>query len=48
MRPLLLLLFYGLLTPLAVLLRLLRVDVIGRRFDPRAASYWHERGPGPL
>lgn len=48
MRPLLLLLFYVLLTPVAVLLRLLRVDVIGRRLDPRATSYWRQRGPGPL
>lgn len=48
MRLLLTLLFYVVLTPLALLLRLLRIDVIGRRLDERAASYWRERGAGPL
>jgi hypothetical protein len=46
MRILLTLLFYLVLTPVALLLRVLRVDPMGRRFDERAASYWRQRGPG--
>jgi hypothetical protein len=46
MRPLLTLLFYMVLTPTALLLRALRIDVMGRRFDTRAASYWRQRGAG--
>jgi hypothetical protein len=34
------LLFYGLVTPLAVGLRLLGVDLQPRRFDAAARSYW--------
>jgi hypothetical protein len=45
MRALLLLLFYGLLTPVALLLRAVGVDVMHRRLDARATSYWQERRP---
>lgn len=44
MRPLLTLLFYLVLTPVALLLRAVGVDLMGRRFDTRAASYWRQRG----
>lgn len=46
LTPLLTLLFYAVLTPAALLLRALRVDVVGRRFDDSAASYWRRCGPG--
>jgi hypothetical protein len=46
MRPLLTLLFYLVLTPVALLLRAVGVDLMGRRFDTRAASYWRQRGAG--
>jgi hypothetical protein len=46
MRILLTLLFYAVLTPAAILLRALRVDVMGRRFDQGAGSYWHQRDSG--
>ena len=34
--------YYGILTPIGLLLRLFR-DPMLRRFDPDAASYWMER-----
>ncbi|MFI5336179.1 MAG: hypothetical protein ACHQ5A_05325 [Opitutales bacterium] len=40
------LLYYGVLTPLGLILWLCRYDPLQRRFDPEAASYWHKR-PGP-
>ena len=48
MRILLTLLFYAVLTPVAVLLRVLRIDVMGRRFDERAGSYWRQHGPSDV
>ena len=40
--------FFGLLTPLATVLRLRGRDVLQRRFDPARASYWIKRDPpGP-
>lgn len=45
MRLLLTLLFYGVLTPLALLLRALRIDPLARRWDARAGSYWRTRPP---
>jgi hypothetical protein len=42
------LLFYGTVTPMGLLLRLLGKDLLRLRFDPDAASYWIERRPpGP-
>jgi hypothetical protein len=37
--------FYGLVTPLGVLMRLLGRDPMNRRFEPETESYWsdHER-----
>ena len=40
--------FFGLLTPVAVLMRLRGRDALQRRFDPTCASYWIKRiPPGP-
>ncbi len=42
------LLFYGLMTPYAYVLRWLGKDLLRLRFDPTAESYWIERKPpGP-
>jgi hypothetical protein len=41
-------LFYLVLTPIGLVLRLCRRDPLQRRFDPAAASYWTRRPPeGP-
>lgn len=39
--------FYGILTPIGLALRLFRHDALGRRFDRAAASYWRPRPPPP-
>jgi len=39
----LLLLYYGVVTPIGLLLRLTGYDPLGRRFDPKASSYWSPR-----
>ena len=39
----LVLLYYGVLTPLALILRLCRYDPLQRRFDRNAATYWQRR-----
>ena len=44
------LLFYGTVTPIALLMRMLGKDLLRQRRDPNAASYWIERipaGPAP-
>ncbi len=42
------LLFYGVMTPYAYILRWLGKDLLRLRFDPSAESYWLERKPpGP-
>jgi hypothetical protein len=42
------LLFYGAVTPTAVVLRLMRKDILRLRFDRSAGSYWiPRRPPGP-
>lgn len=43
MHLLLVLLFFVVFTPLALLLRALRLDLIGARRDGRAGSYWRQR-----
>lgn len=43
-QVLLTLLFFVLLSPLAMLLRALGIDVLGLRRDERAASYWRKPG----
>lgn len=41
-------LYYGLFTPTGLVMRLFGRDVLHRRFDPAARSYWVERSPpGP-
>ena len=32
--------FFGILTPLAIVLRLIGRDLLGRKFDPDIGSYW--------
>ena len=39
-------LYYVVLTPIGLILRLCGHDALGRRFDPQATSYWQKR-PGP-
>lgn len=38
--------FYGVITPIGLLLRLMGRDLLGLKFDRGAASYWRVRGPG--
>ena len=38
--------FYVVVTPIALLLRVLGKDPLERRVDPAASSYWVERQPG--
>jgi hypothetical protein len=42
---LLLLIYYAVLTPIALVLRLLRYDPLQRRRNPAASSYWITRDP---
>jgi hypothetical protein len=42
MHVLLVLLFYAAVAPLALLLRVLGIDVIGSRPNERATSYWRD------
>ncbi len=42
----LLVLFYGIVTPTALIMRLVRYDPMKRRWDPKAASYWTEHRTG--
>ncbi len=40
--------FFGLVTPIAAVMRLRGRDVLRRRYDPASRSYWIERNPpGP-
>ena len=40
--------FFGVVTPMALVMRLFGRDAMKRRFDPPAATYWIERDPpGP-
>ena len=39
------LLFFGMLTPVGLVFRLIGRDALERRFDPQADSYWQRRGP---
>lgn len=42
------LLFFGVITPMALIVRLLGKDLLRLRFDPQAKSYWIPREPpGP-
>lgn len=40
------LVYYGVITPIGLFLRLLGRDLLGLRMERGAASYWRERGPG--
>lgn len=37
--------FVAVITPLALLMKLLRIDPLNRRFDSSAATYWTSRDP---
>ncbi|MCK5940684.1 MAG: hypothetical protein KAI24_01845 [Planctomycetes bacterium] len=37
------LVYYLVLTPIALVFRVMGRDVIGKKLDPEAKSYWHER-----
>jgi hypothetical protein len=40
--------FFGTITPMAVFLRLRKKDILRRKYDPQATSYWIPREPpGP-
>ena len=39
------LVYYGLVTPIGLLFRLMGRDVLHRRFDPKAGTYWLEHRP---
>jgi hypothetical protein len=41
---LMMIVYYLVLTPIALVFRLMGRDVIGRRLEPQRTSYWHERG----
>lgn len=42
------LVFFGVITPVAAVLKLMRRDALARRFEPAAPTYWIERDPpGP-
>ena len=36
--------YYLVITPMGLVMRLLGRDVIGRRLEPQRTSYWHDRG----
>jgi hypothetical protein len=37
--------FYLVFTPIGLCFRLAGRDAMGRKFDPKKTSYWHDRGP---
>lgn len=39
------LIFFLVVTPIGLLMRVLRVDPLRKKFDRKAASYWHEIAP---
>lgn len=39
------LIYYLVVTPIGLVFRLIGRDVMGKRLDPKASSYWHDRGP---
>lgn len=42
----LVLLYYGLFTPIGLIMRMLGRDPLARRFEPGASSYWVDHRPG--
>jgi hypothetical protein len=38
------LVFYGVITPMALVMRLIGRDALHRKLDPSAKTYWHDRG----
>lgn len=49
-RVIMLILFYGMFTPIALVLKLLGKDLLGKKLDKKSASYWVKREiqPGSL
>ena len=43
----LVLVFYGVITPIGLVFRLIGRDPLHRRYDREASSYWIERRPRP-
>jgi hypothetical protein len=41
--------YFGLITPVGLVFRLIGRDVLSRKFDPKASSYWvpHEQASKP-
>lgn len=39
-------LFYLVITPIAIIMKLCGYDSMQRKFDPKASSYWQRREPG--
>lgn len=37
--------YYLVMTPIGLVFRLIGRDAMGRKLDPKMASYWHDRGP---
>ena len=38
------LIYYGVFTPMGLVMRMTGRDVLGKKLDPSLPSYWHERG----
>lgn len=49
-KVIMLILFYGMFTPIALVLKLLGKDLLGKKLDKKSASYWvkRETQPGSL
>ena len=39
------LIYYLVITPIGLVFRMMGRDMLGRRLDPQAPSFWHDRGP---
>lgn len=46
-RIILAVLFYGVMTPIGLIMKLTGKDILDERIDRSRASYWHERVPEP-
>jgi len=44
----LVIMFYGVFAPVGIVLRMIRKDLLDRRLDPAAETYWHVRKPEPF
>lgn len=46
-KAIMVILFYGMFTPIAIILRLLGKDLLGKKLDKNSSSYWIERDTQP-